>query len=263
MGHIGTALMQTGAGVPAPARPRPRREAHGGGATARDDHGRVGLAARFPVVRRLIGEESFRLVMRRFASRQAHEVGITWQVFPGFLRRQGNGASFDYLADIAELELACAKARIAAAARPVSAHTVVCLMTGRPECSRVALHPSVCVVASRFPIVTIWRSNQRDGDGMIERWRGEAALIARPFSTVEVRNLPPGGHAFVAALSDGQTVAAAVTAAAAAVPHFDAEAGRAILMDSNIVIGAVEQTTDPAIPGCKVASGSESRYCQC
>ena len=46
-----------------------------------------------------------------------------------------------------------------------------------PKCTRgvrVVLHPSVFLVASRFPIVTIWENNQSDGENaMIERWRAE------------------------------------------------------------------------------------------
>ena len=72
------------------------------------------------------------------------------------------------------------------------------------------LHPSVYLVQSRFPIVTIWESNQSMASGMIDRWSAEAALVARPFLEVEVRRLPPGGYAFLRALSEGQTVATAV-----------------------------------------------------
>jgi hypothetical protein len=45
---------------------------------------------------------------------------------------------------------------------------------------RVVLHPSVFLVASRFPIVTIWKNNQSDGENaMIERWRAESAWRGR------------------------------------------------------------------------------------
>src|SRR5262245_43518162 len=106
MAQIGAALMRTGAGVPAPVQPTPRRVVHGGAPAVRDDRGRRGLAGCFPVVRRLVGEDSFGLVMRRFADCESRDLGIGWRAFPRFLRSQGNGATFDYLADIAELELA-------------------------------------------------------------------------------------------------------------------------------------------------------------
>jgi hypothetical protein len=67
------------------------------------------------------------------------------------------------------------------------------------------------LVQSRFPIVTIWENNRNnDGDGMIERWIAEAAVVARPFLKVEVRRLPSGGYAFLSALTQGKTVATAL-----------------------------------------------------
>jgi hypothetical protein len=98
----------------------------------------------------------------------------------------------------------------------------------------------VSLVASRFPVVTIWEANQSDdGDGMIERWGAEAALVARPFAGVVVHRLPHGGHAFMAALLEGKTMAQAVEAGAAAVPAFDPAANLAMLVASNIVVGLV------------------------
>ena len=41
----------------------------------------------------------------------------------------------------------------------------------------------------------IWENNQSDDEnGMIDRWRAEAALVARPLLEVEVRRLLPGGR---------------------------------------------------------------------
>jgi len=42
------------------------------------------------------------------------------------------------------------------------------------EGCRPVLHPSVCLIQSRVPIVTIWEHNQtNDDNGMIERWSAE------------------------------------------------------------------------------------------
>jgi hypothetical protein len=71
------------------------------------------LVARFPVVRRLAGDESFLAMARRFVASEPprtstlHQYGDT---FPRFLRRQGKSASIEYVADIAELEMAWSKA---------------------------------------------------------------------------------------------------------------------------------------------------------
>ena len=64
---------------------------------------------------------------------------------------------------------------------------------------------------------------------------------ARPLLEVEVRRLPPGGHAFISALSQGRTIAAAIDAATAADPKFDMAINRALLIEANVVIGIREQ----------------------
>jgi hypothetical protein len=204
------------------------------------------LAARFPVVRRLAGDESFFVTAHRFVASEPprtcalHQYGDT---FPRFLRRRSKSASIEYVADIAELEMVRRKARHAADARPIDARTIASLRAERRNRVRVILHPSVFLVTSRFPIVTIWRNHQCDGEiPMIDRWRAELALVARPFLDVEVRCLPLGGHAFISALAEGHTIAAAAATAMAVAPDFDVAPNLAVLVEANIIVGVREDT---------------------
>jgi hypothetical protein len=94
---------------------------------------------------------------------------------------------------------------------------------------------------SRFPIVTAWENHQtNDGDGMLERWVAEAAIVARPFLEVEVRRLPSDGYAFVRALSEGKTVAAAARIAAETTPSFDIVSNLKLIEDTKLVIDIQE-----------------------
>ncbi len=200
------------------------------------------LAARYPIMRRLVGELSFRIVARRFILSEPPSVPIPLSYgdnFPGFLRTQGTAASLEYVADIAELEMVRGRAQHAADARPVAAAALSPLQTRRLHGLRVVLHPSVGLVQSRFPIVTIWESSQRGG-GMIDRWGCEAALVARPFLEVEVRRLPPGGYAFLRALSEGQIVATAAAIATDATPKFELNSNLAVLQGANVVVAIQE-----------------------
>ena len=202
------------------------------------------LAARYPVIRRLVGELSFRIVARRFILSEPPSIAISPSYgdnFPRFLRGEGNAASFEYVADIAELEMVRGKARRAPDVRPLAAEALLPLRAQRLSGLRITLHPSVCLVQSRFPIVTIWENNQSgDESGMIDRWSAEAALVARPFLAVEVHRLPPGGYAFFRALSEGQTVTTAVRAATAAASKFDVASNLALLIDANVTVGIHE-----------------------
>ena len=120
----------------------------------------------------------------------------------------------------------------------IDARAIASLRTEKHNRMRVILHPSVFLIASRFPIVTIWRNNQSDGEiAMIDRWRAEAALVARPFLDVEVRCLPPEGHAFINALAEGHTIAMASAAGVAVAPDFDIASNLSLLADANVVVG--------------------------
>jgi hypothetical protein len=199
------------------------------------------LAARYPVIRRLVGELSFRVVARRFI-RSDPPSGVVpnsfGDNFPHFIRSLGNAACIEYVADVAELERLQHKARYAPHVRPLAALALSSLQAERLSGMRVALHPSVCLVQSCFPIVTAWENNQiSDGDGMIERWVAEAAIVARPFLEVEVRRLPPGGYAFLRALSEGKTVATAAEIATETAPRFDAVSSLRLIEQAKVVVG--------------------------
>ena len=199
------------------------------------------LAAQYPVIRRLAGELSFRIVARRYILSEPPSIPIAPSFgdnFPRFLRSQSNTPSFEYVADIAELEMVRRKARRAADVRPLPAKTLLSLPAEWLEALCITLHPSVGLVQSRFPIVTIWENNQSDDENrMIDRWSAEAALVARPFLEVEVHRLLPGGYAFIRALSEAQTVAMAVRAATAATSEFEFPSNLALLTEANVIVG--------------------------
>src|SRR5262249_56337167 len=96
------------------------------------------LAVQYPVIRRLVGDLSFRIVARRFILSEPPSIPIAPSFgdnFPRFLRGQSNTASFEYVADIAQLELVRRRARRAADVRPLAAETLLSLrMNGSTGC---------------------------------------------------------------------------------------------------------------------------------
>jgi hypothetical protein len=202
------------------------------------------LAARYCITRQLVGELSFRVVARRYILTEPPSAPIPRNYgdgFPGFIRSLGNAACIEYVADVVELEMLQQRARCAPHAQPLAALALSSLRAERLNGLRIALHPSVCLVQSRFPIVTLWESSlTNDDNGMIERWVAEAAIVARPFFQVEVQRLPPGGYAFLRALSEGKTVATAAAIAAEVTPNFDVFSNLTLLEDAKVVIGIQE-----------------------
>jgi hypothetical protein len=207
------------------------------------------VAARFPTVRRLLGEDCFLESVRRFIAAEPPRSPLLLDygdAFPEFLRRLGDETCSGHIADIANLESARGKAYHAADAASLPPQAFAAIPAERLSGLRLTFHPSVSLLQSRFPIVSLWQANQDAGGATLRQGRPEAALIARPMLEVEVWNLPPGGFAFLTALSRGATMAEAAEAAMVVAPDFDLAVNLSVLIKANIVTGFVEDEASAA-----------------
>jgi len=200
------------------------------------------LATRYPVVRRLLWEESFDSVARLYVAAHPPRSPVMLEYgdgFPAFIRSFGQDASLHYVADIAALESARRQAYHAGDAVPAGRGVFDGLTPEDAANLRLALHPSTILLTSRFPVVSIWEANQPDGDNEIAVWRSEAVLVARPELTVEVRRLTAGTYCFLTAIAQGRTVATAVQHAIDNAADLDLTECLTTLMAANIVVAAV------------------------
>jgi hypothetical protein len=205
------------------------------------------IRARYPVVRKLLWDDAFDRAAFQYVTTQPPRSPVLLEYgdsFPQFLHTIGQGAAVDYLADIAALEAAHARAYHAADTRPVGADAFASLSPDRLANMRLELHPSVVLLKSRFPVVSVWEANLSDNDNTITVWKPESALIVRPDLQVDVHRLPPGGYEFIAALMEHQTVGEAMAHGAEKVPDFDLAACLTTLIAADIVVG-FEPAEDP------------------
>jgi hypothetical protein len=183
------------------------------------------LRHRFPVVEKIVGEEFFAAMARVFVIEQPPRSPLLTTYgdeFAAFIAAFEPARELHYLADIARLEAARTRAYHAADAAPVDASQFAALDTGVVGEIGIELHPSIGIVRSSHPIVTIWAMNSGEQElAPIEDWNGEDALVARPYLEVEVRALPPGGAAFLLALDAGRPLGEAAETARADDPNFD------------------------------------------
>jgi hypothetical protein len=204
------------------------------------------LEARFPATRRIVGEEFFKSAARLFAAAQPPRSPLMMfygDAFPAFLADFEPAREVPYLADVARLEAARTRAHHAADARPLTRAALVCGLPDDLACMRFILHPSVEIVASEYPIVTIWAMNSGEINlAPITDWRGEDALVSRPDFDVEVRRLPPGAKTFLQNLAAGNPLGEAAAMALAANASFDLAANLAALFAGL----AIEMTDQPA-----------------
>lgn len=198
------------------------------------------IGSRYPACRKLMWPETFDGAAHLYVRSEPPRSPVLLHYgdsFPSFLRRIGDGAAADYVADIAELETARVRAYHAADALSVSIDAFRSLPEEVLPGLRMRLHPSISLVGSRFPIVSAWEAAIRNDEGGDFAWRPEQALIARRDTGVEVRVLPPGGFVFFAAIGDGQTVIESAGRAARDDAAFDLAACLETMISAGIVIG--------------------------
>jgi hypothetical protein len=197
------------------------------------------VSTRIPVTRRLVGNESFDAAVRAFIAAEPPRSPVLLDygdTFPRFIRGLGQDACISYVADIADLEIARGKAYHAADVDPLPPQAFAAIPGERLAELRLSFHPSVVLLQSGFPVVSVWQANQGVHDMTLRQWRAEAALVARPRLDVEVWRLPPGGFEFLTELSRGSTMAQSAETAMDDTPQFDLAVNLSLLLDANIVI---------------------------
>jgi hypothetical protein len=196
------------------------------------------LAGRFPVVARLVGEEFFRAIARIYVEREPPGSAVLIRYgegFANFIAGFAPASSLPYLADIAALEWAWHKAYHAADAEPLALQELAAV-TNRAGEAVLSFHPSLGIVRSSYPIVSIFEANVQSGEPLpVQLSNAEDALVARPGLEVEIRRLPAGGARFVLALQEGHSIGEAANAALTEAPDFDLTANLAGLMGSGVI----------------------------
>ncbi len=185
------------------------------------------LRANYPAVLRLVGEEWFAAVAAEFV--RAHPPRTTSLIeyddrFAAFLATFAPAAELPYLADVAILDAFWTQAHVSADEACVAASRVAEIDSH--ALARCALRPHGSARWRAFdgPAFSIWRSNRdpaaRTNLADLE-WRGEGALIVRPFDTVESLEIDAATCAFLDACGRGMSLAEASAAALGVTPDTD------------------------------------------
>jgi hypothetical protein len=199
------------------------------------------LAAAFPAVRRIVGDEFFRAMARAYLVADPPRSPIILAYgggFADFIAAFPPAASLPYLGDVARIERAWTESYHAPEASLLDPSTLASIPLERLTELHLDLHPSVCVTRSKFPAVTIWRMNVGDGvPAPVDLAQGgEHALVARPNAEVEVRRLPEGGAGFISALLRGFSLGAAREAAIAADGGFNLTDNLTGLIQASVLV---------------------------
>jgi hypothetical protein len=187
---------------------------------------RKALAATFPVVQALVGRAFFGAAVEAFV--RAHpstrgDVNRYGGDLPRFLAGYLPARDLPYLADVARLEWAIDQAGIAADADPLDLDALAAVPQGKLPELRFRLHPSVRLLRSAYPILSIWQANQpgHEDERVDLGAGGGALLIARGAAGVGVQRLTPATHAFLRTLAADLVLEQALERALAADAAFD------------------------------------------
>jgi hypothetical protein len=187
------------------------------------------LAAAYPTVQQLVGDESFaqlaHAVWHRFPP-QRGDLAQFGAALPAWVELDPQLASEPYLADVARIDWAVHAIEQAADIEQPPAGLVL-LGEMDPAQLRLRLRPGLALVASKWPVVTVWLAHRRDpDDGGDDRFAPvraafaaqaqETALIARRGWRAEVDAIDAPTAAFIAALQRGADLADALEGVGAA-----------------------------------------------
>ncbi len=196
----------------------------------------------YPAVHRIVGSEFFNALARAFVVGALPRSPMLFDYgagFPGFIAGFAPAAVLPYLADVARIERAWTEAYHAPEATPLDPSAFTSIAPDALPTVSLVLHPSLRVVRSQFPALTIWQMNVGDSAPGPVEWTagGEDVLVVRPDADVELRVIPAGSAEFIGALGAGASVVAALGAALLADRGFDLAANLAGLMQSCALIG--------------------------
>jgi hypothetical protein len=199
------------------------------------------LAEGYPAVRRLLGEEYFRETARMYAAQNLPRSPVMLEYgdgFPVFLEQFEPLAELPYLADVARIERAWLEAYHAAEAAPLDPAALAEVPADRAGDLCLTLHPSVRLVRSPFPALSIWHTNIADAEVQpidLEAL-GEDVLVARPQADVQARTLPAGGAVFLDAVMNGETLSQAAGSAVQSHAEFNLTDHLTAILQAGLVI---------------------------
>ncbi|HXW09289.1 MAG TPA: DNA-binding domain-containing protein [Steroidobacteraceae bacterium] len=177
---------------------------------------RAALALTYPVLQRRVGEDFFRQLATEYRGAHPSRSGdLHWvgAEFPAWLEIRLHETEYAWLADLARLEWACEEAAAAATEAPV---TLQCLAAIPPESVdgvRLRLQPSLRLVASRWPVWSVWSANQVEGAGPVDLTAGaeHCACIGTTDAGVAVFRLGIEAYGLLAELRQDASLADALS----------------------------------------------------
>lgn len=206
------------------------------------------LAAAFPTVQQLLGEESFDALAAALWHRhppRRGDLALWGGELPAFVAADAQLASEPYLADVARLDWAVHAIEQAADA-PSQPSGVERLASDDPATLALVLRDGAALIRSPHPIVSIWRAHRSDAADRFDAvraafaaGRGETAWVWRRGWRAQVDAVDAAQAVFTESLLAGRSIAVALDAAGAS---FGAEAWLRAALGGEWIAAVVDAT---------------------
>jgi len=162
------------------------------------------LSSIFEVVKMLVGEKYFEQLCDEYNQKHFSRSGNLdnyGDAFPHFLEKLKNKHKLAFLPDVARLELLYHKAYYCADAKIFDLKKFQKIAPQDFSNLKFELHPSCFLMASEFPVFSIWKDNiENGGRKKISLNKAEFVLVERAHGKVEIHNLSKEEFIFLANL---------------------------------------------------------------
>lgn len=199
------------------------------------------LAANFPTVLSMVGEDWFRAAAALFA-REAPPTRAALldygAAFPAWLARFPPAAELPYLTGIAHLDHLWTEALFAAEAPVLKPEHLSRLAPETLAETSLSLHPSVRFAAFEAGLPSLWRAAREGAEDLTLSETSETLLLVRDGEAVVSRVTGAAETAFLRACRDGLTAGEAARAAAAAEPDIPFAPRFAALIADGVFAGS-------------------------
>lgn len=178
----------------------------------------------YPVVRALVGDEFFKAMARAYVDAHAPKSPVLiyyGDSFADFVEAFEPAQSLPFLADVARVEWAFLRAYHAADQDSITSDALQAIPPEELHTSRLSLHPSLQLIQSEWPVVSIWSVHQIDdldarqtALSQVEQ-NGEFGMIVRPEFEVNVQLVQPAILQLLSSFRSGATLGDAAESLAA------------------------------------------------
>jgi len=200
------------------------------------------LAATYPIVRKIVGEDFFVGLAREYANTHpstSGDLNAFGDALPEFVAAFPHTADLPYLPDVARMEWLAHRAYFAGDAVPLELARLRGVAPADLAKLCPVLAPACALLESRWPLARVWEVHQADypGEIAVDLNAGpDRILVHRPVWRPRVASLSTGDSRFLASAIEGRSLGVALEAALASDSSFEPGAALSRWFEAGVIV---------------------------